>query len=324
MILITGATGFLGAQLTKQLLVKSIKVRCIKRASSVIPEILKPYQDQIEWFDADILDIADLIDAFQGITHVYHCAAYVSLNNYNEKEMMAINVDGTANVVNLCLSFGITKLLHVSSIAALGQAKPGEIITENNYWDAYDKNGAYAISKYRAEMEVWRGVEEGLKVVIVNPSVIIGAGIGKQGSGKIFETLKKGLNYYTSGGTGLVDVEDVATLMIKLMDHEVVNERFILNAENYSFKRLFTETATALNLKAPEKELKIWQAKLFLRLGYILRFFKIKIPVVSKDLLKAAFQTQQYSNEKVSALFSYQFTPVNHSITKSLNGIKSF
>ncbi|WP_304068010.1 NAD-dependent epimerase/dehydratase family protein [Pedobacter glucosidilyticus] len=324
MILITGATGFLGAQLTKQLLAHESKVRCIKRASSVIPEILKPLHNQIDWVDADILDIADLTDAFEGITHVYHCAAYVSLNNYNEKEMMAINVDGTANIVNLCLSFGITKLLHVSSIAALGQVKPGETITENHYWDAYDKNGAYAISKYRAEMEVWRGVEEGLKVVIVNPSLIIGAGIGKQGSGKIFETVKKGLNYYTSGGTGLVDVEDVAELMIKLMKHEVVNERFILNAENYSFKQLFTETAIALNLKAPEKELKEWQAKLFWRLGHLLRILKIKIPVVSKDLLKAAFQTQQYSNQKVSTLFSYQFTPVKSSITKSVNGIKSF
>jgi nucleoside-diphosphate-sugar epimerase len=324
MILITGATGFLGAQLTKQLLVREHKVRCIKRVSSVIPEVLKPYQNQIDWVDADILDIADLIDAFEGITHVYHCAAYVSLNNYNEKEMMAINVDGTANIVNLCLSFGITKLLHVSSIAALGQVKPGEIITENNYWDAYDKNGTYAISKYRAEMEVWRGIEEGLKAVIVNPSVIIGAGIGKQGSGKIFETVKKGLNYYTSGGTGLVDVEDVACLMIKLMEHEVINERFIINAENYSFKRLFTEIAVALNLKAPEKELKEWQARLFWRLASFLRLLKIKIPVVSKDLLKAAFQTQEYSNDKVSSLLSYHFTPVNMSITKSVNGIKSF
>src|SRR6476469_2899880 len=155
MILVTGASGFLGAELVVQLLQTHFKVRCIKRKTSIIPAQLKPFAEKIEWLDADILDFADLEEAFDGVTHVYHCAAVISFSKDKEAVMKAINVTGTANVVNLCNAYAIKKLVHVSSIAALGNPKAGELTTEKDFWDAYDKNGTYALTKYQAEMEVW-------------------------------------------------------------------------------------------------------------------------------------------------------------------------
>lgn len=323
MILITGATGFLGAELACQLLKTEDKIKCIKRATSTIPEQLKPLSNKIEWIVADILNFADLEEAFKEVTHVYHCAAIVSFDKSVEKKMTAINVEGTENVVNLCNAYQIEKLVHVSSIAALGTAKENKIITEDNYWDAYDKNGAYAISKYRAEMEVWRGIHEGLNAVIVNPSVIIGEHATDRGTRKIFSTVKKGLKYYTSGATGLVDVKDVAYAMIKLMESDITAERFIINSENYSFKNLTIEIANALGVNPPQKEAKKWMLKLVGRFQSIKRLLGFEANSLSKELIEAAFTSQQYSNDKIRKAINMTFIPVSNTITKIANSIKS-
>jgi len=194
MILITGATGFLGAELAKQLADQGKPLRCTKRANSIIPAILIPYSDFISWVDADILNFPALDDAFDGITQVYHCAAWVSLMQKDKEPMIRTNVEGTANVVNLCLQYGV-RLVHVSSVAAIGEAKPGAMITENHYLDESADNDGYATSKLESEMEVWRGIAEGLDAVVVNPSIIIGPDAGTKGSGQLFETVRKGLKF---------------------------------------------------------------------------------------------------------------------------------
>ncbi|MDB5112671.1 MAG: NAD-dependent epimerase/dehydratase family protein, partial [Mucilaginibacter sp.] len=198
MILVTGATGFLGSELAKQLCQNGESIRCTKRATSVIPLILQPYSKYIEWVDADLMDIFALKDALQGITQVYNCAAWVSLKQADKKPMIHTNVNGTANLVNLCLEQPV-KLVHVSSIAAIGAAKPGELITEEHHLEATTENDGYALSKLESEMEVWRGMAEGLDAVIVNPSLIIGSNAGTAGSGQLFETVRKGLKFYTKG-----------------------------------------------------------------------------------------------------------------------------
>src|ERR1700744_1463275 len=242
MVLVTGATGFLGSELALQLAKQGLVIRCTKRASSVIPEILIPFNHKIEWVEADMLDIFALEGALTDVTQVYHCAAWVSLKQADKKEMIRANVTGTANLVNLCLQQNI-RLVHVSSVAAVGQAKPGELITENHHIDRDTETDGYAISKLESEMEIWRGIAEGLDAVIVNPSIIIGANAGTTGSGQLFETVRKGLKFYTAGSCGFVDVEDVAKCMIILMNTQLNGERYIISAENRRYQQITTEIA---------------------------------------------------------------------------------
>lgn len=322
MILVTGATGFLGAELVYQLLKKEHLIRCIKRKQSIIPDILLPLIDKIEWVNVDILDFSDLEEAFQGIDQVYHCAALVSFNPEDTTRMMDINVKGTAHVVDLCIHHQVKKMIHVSSVAALGKTKANEFVTENNYWDAYDKNNNYAVSKYRGEMEVWRGINEGLNAIIVNPSIIIGEHVGEKGSGAIFKVVENGLKFYPPGGTGFVDVKDVASKMIQLMDTEIVNERFIINAENYTYKDLFNQVALTFGVKAPQKVGKKWMFSIAWRLQILKRFFTKKSGGITKDIAKTAFKTIRYSNDKIVKTLNTTFIPLETSITNTVNSMK--
>lgn len=323
MILVTGATGFLGAELVFQLLQTEEKVRCIKRESSAIPKKLIPFSNKIEWLNADVLDFSDLEDAFGNVTQVYHCAALVSFDESLKSKMLKVNAEGTSNVVNLCVQYGINKLVHVSSIAALGNAKANGLIDETCYWEGFEIKDAYAVSKYRAEMEVWRGINEGLNAVIVNPSVIIGADTGTLGSGAIFESVKNGLSYYTRGTTGFVDVEDVARCMILLMNNPVKQERFILNSENVSYQNLFEYTANELGIVAPAKLAKPWMLGLAWRLTAIKNYLLGKKGGINKTVAHTADKQNKYDNSRVKSLLNYEFIPIKESITKIANGLKS-
>ncbi|MBC7654584.1 MAG: NAD-dependent epimerase/dehydratase family protein [Oligoflexus sp.] len=323
MILVTGATGFLGAELVFQLLQVETKIKCTKRENSKIPEKLIPFAQKIEWVNANILDLSDLTYAFKNITKVYHCAALVSFETDLKQKMLAVNVDGTANVVNLCIENNVEKLVHVSSIAAIGEAKGDELITEKDFWEGFENHDGYAVSKYRGEMEVWRGINEGLNAVIVNPSVIIGEDAGKEGSGAIFETVRNGFKYYTQGGTGFVDVKDVAKTMILLMNSDIVNERFILNSENISYKDLFAKTAKTFGLPIPEKEAKPWMLNIAWRLTSLKNWLTKSKGGLNKVTADNASKMSAYSNQKIKLALNYKFTPLQESITKIANSLKS-
>ena len=314
MILVTGATGFLGSEVCRQLILGGKNsIHCTKRASSKIPEILLPFQHKIVWVEADLLEINALKEALPGVTQVYHCAALVSFDPSLKKKLIQNNVEGTANLVNLCTENGI-RLLHVSSIAAIGEGKAGELINENHHLEETPKDNAYAISKYESEMEVWRGMAEGLDAVIVNPSLIIGKNAGKEGTGQIFETVRNGLKFYTSGSCGLVDVEDVAKTMILLMESKIRSERFILNAENWNYKNLFAEIAKNFNLKPPQTEAKPWMLELAWRASAIGTVFTGKKMGVDKISAQAASRVQDYDNRKIKAAIGFEFKPVKQSI----------
>jgi dihydroflavonol-4-reductase len=313
MILVTGATGFLGSELAMQLAKQGSNTRCTKRSNSVIPAILIPFQKQIEWVDADMMDIFALEDALKGVTQVYHCAAWVSLKQADKKPMINTNVTGTANLVNLCNQNRI-RLVHVSSIAAIGLAKAGDLVTEDHYLDQAAETDGYAISKLESEMEVWRGIAEGLDAVIVNPSIIIGANAGTEGSGQLFETVRKGLKFYTSGSSGLVDVEDVAKCMIGLMNSNLHAERYIISAENRDYKQLTAEIAQGFGIKPPATRANAWLMGLAWRGAKLAAALTGKDPAIDKISAQAASMTRNYDNSKIKKAIVIEFKPVSVSI----------
>lgn len=312
MILVTGATGFLGAELIHQLTSQGIKLRALKREHSIVPDLIKD-NNLVDWVIADINDISALEDAFEDIQQVYHCAALVSFDPKDKAKLLRVNIEGTSNVVNLCADFGI-RLLHVSSVAALGDAKKGALITEKDSWEYDAKAHTYAISKYEGEMEVWRGIAEGLDAVIVNPSVIIGAGAGFEGSGAIFKLVKDGMAYYTKGATGLVDVTDVAKSMIALMDSKETAERYILSAENYHYKQFFGEIAAGYGLKAPNKEAKPWMLGIAWRAAKLASLFTRKPAALTSDAARSSLNESFYSNQKIKQTISIEFKRIKQSI----------
>ncbi|HVW14821.1 MAG TPA: NAD-dependent epimerase/dehydratase family protein [Mucilaginibacter sp.] len=313
MILVTGATGFLGSEVARLLAKQGHRIRCIKRNTSIIPGPLKPFSNSIEWVEANLLDLFSLEDALDGVTQVYHCAAWVSLREADKQPMIYTNVTGTANLVNLCLERGC-RLVHVSSVAAVGNARPGELITEKHYLDPTSENDGYAISKLESEMEVWRGIAEGLDAVIVNPSIIIGASAGTEGSGVLFETVRKGLKFYTGGSMGFVDVEDVAKCMIALMESGISGERFIINAENRSYKGITAKIAGNFGKKPPAILAKPWMMGAAWRWTKLASFFTRKPPAIDKVSAQAASQKRNFDNSKIMKAIGFKFKPLDQSV----------
>ena len=320
MILVTGGTGFLGAELLKQLTDRGLAVRALRREKSKIPALIQ-HNTLIEWFNADINEPATLEEAFENVTQVYHCAAFVSLSSKHKKQLFHVNIDGTSNLVNLCMEHNC-RLLHVSSVAALGIAKKDNQITEKNFWEYDSKAHAYGLSKYEGEMEVWRGIKEGLNAVIVNPSIIIGKNAGFEGSGAIFKLVKDGFSFYTNGASGFVAVEDVAKSMILLMDAEVSGERYIISAGNLHYKDLFTEIANGFGVKAPTKEAKPWMLGLAWRALKIASLFSKQDPSITKDTARSSITLSYYNNNKVIEQTGITFKPVRDCITEITQYLK--
>ena len=315
MIAVTGATGFVGSELARQLTLNGEKIICLKRGDSFIPEILKD-NSSIEWRIADLLDYFSLKEAFEGVNYIYHCAAFISFDPDDKKKMIRVNVKGTSNLVNICLENKLKKLVHVSSVASIGQSKKGTAATEEDQWEFDSTNTPYSISKYESEMEVFRGVAEGLTAIVVNPSIIIGKNSGKKGSGQLFEIVRKGLKYYPSGSCGLVDVEDVAKSMIQLMNSKLSGRRYLINAENYTYQDLFTQIAHGFGLKAPTTALKPWMLKAGYIASKIASVFTGEKPDLSTDTIRIAFKKPNYSNAKIKKALNIEFKPVKQSITE--------
>ena len=319
MILVTGATGFLGSVLIQQLTERGEKLRALKREHSVIPPLLATHP-QIEWFIADINDLASLDNAFEGITQVYHCAALVSFDPKDKAQLLKVNIEGTSNIANLCVHYG-ARLLHVSSVAALGEPKKGMQITEDDYWEYDSTVHSYAISKYEGEMEVWRAIAEGLDAVIVNPSVIIGSAAGFQGSGAIFKLIRDGLSWYTEGATGIVDVEDVAKAMILLMQSGITEERFTISAENYYYQQFFSEIAAGFGVKAPSRAAKPWMLGIAWRAAKLASLFTGKAAALTSDAARSSLNVSLYSNDKIIKSTGITFKPLHQSIREVCAGL---
>ncbi|QIE59502.1 NAD-dependent epimerase/dehydratase family protein [Rasiella rasia] len=326
MILVTGGTGLVGSHLLYLLISRGADVRAIHRSNSdltVVEKVFGYYTDnpkqlanQITWFEADITNIPKLTEAFKDVTHVYHAAAYVDFNPKNYQKLKKANIEGTANIVNLCISKSVKKLCYVSSIATLGNSVANETLTEETYWNPETQNSVYAITKYGAEMEVWRGTQEGLQAVIVNPGVILGEGLWYKGSGSIIKKVARKLSYYTSGGIGLVDVKDVTRAMLELMESTIINERFILVATNKRYQEFLTETANSLNVPAPSKPIAQWKLVLFSKIDW----FFATVFGTRRKLLRAfvtsLYTYETYDGSKIEKELSFTYTPFSETIAR--------
>jgi dihydroflavonol-4-reductase len=311
MILVTGGAGLLGNALIEMLLKKGEKVRVIYNSTALVVNLTTNFQT----IQCDILDVYALEDAMQGVTEVYHCAGLVSFNPKDEKKLYSINVEGTANIVNAALNAGVRKLVHVSSVAALGRIRPDEMIDETMVWTEETSNSKYGHSKYLGEMEVWRGVAEGLNAVVINPSIILGAGNWNEGSTKIFKSVYDEFPWYTEGTTGFVDVKDVAAAMIQLMESDITTEKFILSAENISYKDMFIMMAQEFSKKAPSKRVTPFIATLTWRLENIKSKFTGITPLLTKETANTALTKVKYDNRKLLNLLpGFKYTPISQSV----------
>lgn len=310
MILITGGTGFLGATLIKQLIDLGIDVIATKRSTSSIPQQLLS-SSLIRWIDADICNYFDLEEAFPNITEVYHCAAVVSYQKQDAAYMKKVNIEGTAHIVNLCLEHG-ARLIHVSSVAALGSSKNQAPVDEKDYWEYEPTMSNYAISKYEGEMQVWRGIAEGLDAVIVNPSVILGAASGSKGSGAIFSLINKGLKYYPTGTVGVVDVEDVATIMRHLMaDKNLSGERFVINNVNLSNKALLDRASVLMGKTPPKIAVPPVVLTIAATLATLVASIKNEKSTLTKDSARASSEKLAYSAAKLQQVLPFTYKPLD-------------
>lgn len=328
MILVTGGTGLVGSHLLYKLLqteekVKAIyrrahKLDAVKHVFSYYSEDWKTLYDKIEWHETDITNIPQLTEAFVNITKVYHCAAFISFEPDKYKTLRKINIEGTANIVNLCISNSIKKLCYVSSIAAIGQTNnPENLINETTEWNPENDNSVYAITKYGAELEVWRGTQEGLDAVIVNPGIILGPGFWRgSGSGSLFHQIYKGLAFYTKGSSAYVDVLDVVDIMIRLMQGEIKNEGYIVISENMSFKEFNLITAKALDVSKKQKLVKPWQLNILWRLDWLKHRLFGKRRRLSKQLASTLSSVTRYDNSKITSELNYKFNTTEDDIKK--------
>lgn len=327
MILVTGGTGLVGAHLLLHLIESNENVRAMYRNIESIEKtrnLFKRYKkealfDAIQWIQADIIAIPSLEKAFLGIDYVYHCAALISFDPKDEAKIRKTNIEGTANIVNFCLAKQVKKLCFISSIAALGDLAPHEtIVTEETEWNPEFEHSDYAISKYGAEMEVWRGQQEGLDVLIVNPGIIIGpvpnSKDWEQGSGLIFAKVKKGLSYYTLGSTGIIAVTDVVRIITELMKSEIKNERYILISENIVFRDLLNTIAIALKVKKPTKYASPFLINILWKLDWFFSTFFGQKRKLARSTAKATYTQTLYSNEKIKRHLNTSFLYIHEYI----------
>lgn len=317
-ILVTGAAGLLGSELLKQLLDGGYVVTAIYHSTPL--NISHPNLNSKQ---CDILDTTSLEEIMQGITHVYHCAAIVSFVPKDKHRILKINVEGTENIVNACLDAGVQKLVHVSSVAALGRIRNNEVVTEQMNWTEETSNSIYGKSKYFSELEVWRGIGEGLQAAIVNPSIILGGNNWENGSSALFKSVYNEFKWYTEGISGFVDVRDVARAMILLMNSKITGERFILNSENLSYKELFYLMAKYFGKNPPPRKVTPFMAEIVWRLEAIKSAINGKKHLLTKETVHTAQATVKYNNNKIlNALPGFSFTSIANSIEYTCAALK--
>ena len=325
---VTGGTGLVGAHLLYKLAAKGEQIKALKRKNSstdFVKKVFSWYSDnpeqlfsKIQWIEGNLLDIFSLENLIQDTNILYHTAAVVSFEKKDRELLLKTNIEGTANLINVLLDHKETKLCYVSSTGALGRSSDKEKpITEKTHFSSSVNPSVYSVSKYESEREVWRGIEEGLNAVIVNPSIILGPGNWNKGSAKLFETVYNGLFFYTAGSNGFVYVNDLTEIMILLAESNISGQQFIVNAENISYENLFKWIATALKVKPPNKKAGKILSELSWRVLELRRIITGKTSSITRETTNTAQQTYYYNNQKLLKYIDFQYTPIIKAIEQT-------
>jgi dihydroflavonol-4-reductase len=319
MILVTGGTGLVGSQIVFDLISAGENVRVLKRKAASLWNIERLFPgnklpSNLTFIDGDLTDGFSIDEAMEGVDTIYHSAAYISFFKSDFEKMMRINVGGTANMVNLALKHNIRRFCHISSVAAIGREKGEGVIDENSEWKHTRQDSNYALSKFRAEREVWRAMEEGLSAVILNPSIIIGPGDWKSGSTQMFGQIWKGMPYYSDGATGFVDVRDVSKCALLLTKSNVNGERFIVNCDNVPYRYVFDLIAENLGKKKAYIHVTPFLAEIGWRLEAVRRIFTGKNPMITKETARNGMMQWNVSNQKIKNQLGIEFIPIKKSI----------
>lgn len=322
-----------GSHLLYHLSLNNDRIRAIHTQTSDLNAVKKVFGyytpdaealfNKIRWVEADLNNIPELEVAFDQITRVYHCAALISFVASDYHHMRRVNIEGTTNIVNLCIANQVEKLCYVSSVAAIEKGQSGVLVDEADNWNNENFKSGYAITKYGAEMEVWRASQEGVPVVIVNPGVILGSGFWHKGSGKMFSKVNKGLKFYTEGVTGFVGVQDVVHVMQRLMDSNISNERYILVAENLSFKAVLTMISQALDKEKPRIRVTKWMGEIIWRLEYLRSKITLSTPLLTKYSARSSVSHHPYDATKIKKELGFEFEAVAVSVQRAAKHFNS-
>lgn len=323
MILVTGGTGLLGSHLLLKLVEAGHSVRAIHRKKSDLKRVEKVFGyyrkdatklfNSIEWIVADINDIPALEIAFKGITHVYHAAAFISFDPTKYKKLQKINAEGTANIVNLCIANKVRKLCYTSTVGAIGRNIDSDNADEESPWTRQEAN-VYGLSKQAAEMEVWRGSQEDLPVIMVNPGVIVGPGFWNSGSGTLFTTARKTYGFYPPGGTGFISVHDVVAMLVELMESPIKNERYIAVAENWTYQKILSEISTQFGRKPPTKALQFWQLEIGRWFDGLKNLFFKNGRSITKSHIRSLKNRRIFDNQKIKDEIGFEFRSLENEI----------
>lgn len=331
MILVTGATGMVGAHLLMTLAQQHDTIRATRRESSSLKAVENIFRffgkekaeelmQKVEWVNADLRDPEQIQKALKGVDTIYHTAAIVSFQKKDDQMMIENNREATANLIDFALENHVSKFCHVSSIASLEKIPEKKLTNEDNIWKSDKNKNAYSISKFQSEMEVWRGHEMGLPVVIINPSVILGSGNWDKGSPRFFSSIAKRLYFYSEGGTGFVDVMDCVDAMLRLTSEEnwekVRGKRFVLNKENIKYKQLFDTIAKELNCKSPQWKITAKGMKIAYWIDAFLSTILFRTPKITKSTIKSATQQSFYDGSRITKTISFQYRNMSETIQR--------
>ena len=318
MILVTGGSGLLGATLIEQLLSAGHRVKATFHKTP-----LPPSGERLIQMPCDILDVVALEEVMEGVTQVFNCAGLVSFNPKEKQLLYKINVEGTANIVNAAINADVQKLVHVSSVSALGRIREDKVVNEAMHWTPETSNSTYGHTKYLGEMEVWRGVAEGLDAVIVNPVIILGPGKWDDGSTAIFRSVMGEFPWYTTGTTGFVDVRDVARAMILLMNSDINGERFIISGENTGYRDVFNMIAKSFNKRPPYKKVTPFIASLVWRLQAAKHKLTGEKPLVTRETARTAMTRATFDNSKLKKFLpGFEYFPLQQTITDTCRALQ--
>jgi len=321
-IFLTGATGFVGSYIARLLLGEGHSIIANRRTKSRL-DLLGKSSDQIDWIEASLFDTQSLYEAIENADAIIHCAGLISMDPKDSKAMYRVNHEGTKEVVDIALDVGVTKFIHLSSIAALGREKNKIEIDESAVWEENGLNSVYGRSKMLGEMEVWRGQAEGLNAVILNPSLVFGGGFWNAGSPGVIKKFSSGYNFYATGSTGVVDVRDVAMITKKALDSDLSGERYIVSAENISFEKMMKDVAVLNQAKEPQKPLDGIYKSLAWRADYLKSVLSGSKRSLTKDSVESFSRQNVFNNNKSIKAFDHNYIPWNVMVADAVASYKA-